>query len=250
MEQQESSIQDAELRVNSLSREIQNLQLRKAEEIHTVKNIESDEILKIQQQMIEDIFHERAGIDDVISNRNFQIGLLEEITTNMIPLERNAQITPLIARRDYIKNLEQSLLSTLRSTVAERTGVLQQIHSFNVEMTIKQSTIVYIPFWIIRIRRRSGIEQFVIPPSTLQKPSVDKLSRWNFINILHPISAELKSSACYLLAEKFMNNANYSSILQDGINIDIDCLISNQYINPNLARRMKQYFQQNSPWRD
>ena len=252
IETQQHLIDEADMKTNLLSNEISKLESRREQEIKTILENERKAILTIKHQMHEDILHERDRIDSIIDIRNNQIELLDEFIRCTLPKEKKAHINPLQVRKKRMKNLEKVLIAKLKRGVHERSEILSTIESLNVEYSVLQPTSIYLPFWLIRIRKKSGFSDFVLPPSHIGKPHLNKKSRRKASDILIPFSQDYQDAAQSFNVSRIIESSTISSIhkLNDPRVVEwIDKLSLNGNVHSNIVKEMKKTLRQKYSWR-
>lgn len=122
-------------------------------------------------------------------------------------------------RKVKLNLAEEKVIENLQSFLDHREGVLKLINELQVELPIKEESILYVPIWVAGMADRSGEQVRIYPVSEyeaqteapiLQKPYIDcigKLSIFDFSEILKD------EKGMIVISEKDRKNAIWNSIL-------------------------------------
>lgn len=98
-------------------------------------------------------------------------------TLGLIETERQIQCKPYELRRNNIKSICGEVLSRLEKETGARTELINQIKRFRQETEVKTPTQICLPFWLVTIQRRDGVEKLVYSAMSVIKPS-DQAKSW------------------------------------------------------------------------
>ncbi|ADI31624.1 hypothetical protein [Staphylothermus hellenicus] len=240
-----SQYEDAESRAEALENIINKLESRKKREIKQIRDKASRDIASIKEEIKNEILDLRKFINEIIEKRNTQIEMFEKIYNTLLSSEKELQSAPFNNRKNTIMELQSSIFSVLDDRIKERSKVLQQIGSFKINIDMQKPTSIYIPFWIIIVKRKKGPETIIFPPLKIIHPSETSKSRWKFVEFTAPLSNALEKFTDYLKTDWIINEAKTASILgkiDHQVASEIDRLVSRGFFGQGYADRIKKYY--------